>query len=448
MDKNSYHSMKGSLALSLAAHIVLIIWGGVHLTNSNIPPQQKLEAVPITLAPFEKELALQQGSSSALPNENSKPKPTTKPPEKEDVHHIGDGIVDNIAPFKPKEKPRRVEAALSTSGKKDVPETPVPPLKTKELLEEKVEVLPTEITPEIIKPEVSTLKEAVPKETTSEITKPEVGAPEASTPKISKPEVTASKEAAPKKNIPEIIKPETTTPKEIAPKEITPEIIKPEVNASKTTRNEVITPQKKPESSAPTKPVKAIPAHKPSKEVEQLEHTPLPQVKPKQDKQSVPQRAHAPEKQSEQTIEDILAMEEKNLLNRMRTQGGGAKRSDEEEALGKKKNIGDTTKMAQTLVNLAGSCIQEKLKLVAIGSNLKNRPIVRLQFSLNREGMVIGDPMIEPLSGDRSQQDIMMRQVYAAVFSCQPYANLPRDQYDLWGQGFDFNVDPLQETDL
>lgn len=141
-------------------------------------------------------------------------------------------------------------------------------------------------------------------------------------------------------------------------------------------------------------------------------------------------------------------MEEKNLLNRMRTQGGGAKRSNEQEAFGKQKNIDDTTKMAQTLVNIVGSCIQEKLRLVAIGGNLRNRPIVRLRFYLNRDGMVIGDPMIDPLSGDTSQQEIMVRQVHAAVFSCQPYENLPRNQYDLWRQGFDFNVDPLQGTGL
>ncbi len=101
--------------------------------------------------------------------------------------------------------------------------------------------------------------------------------------------------------------------------------------------------------------------------------------------------------------------------------------------------------MAQTLVTIVGGCIQQKLKLVALGGDLKNRPVVRLRFTLNREGMVMGEPVIEPLSGAKSQQTIMMRQVYAAVFSCQPYADLPRDQYDLWGQGFDFNVDPLQE---
>ncbi|WP_245289042.1 cell envelope biogenesis protein TolA, partial [Bartonella henselae] len=179
------------------------------------------------------------------------------------------------------------------------------------------------------------------------------------------------------------------------------------------------------------------------------EKFPFPQFKPKPVKESAVQNAQAVKKQNqrmkEKTIEDVLAMEENNLLNHARSQGGGAKRSSELESLGARKNINDTTKMAQTLVSIAGGCIQKKLKLVALGGDLKNRPVVRLRFYLNREGMIMGDPIIDPLSGEQSQQAIMIRQVYAAVFSCQPYTDLPRDQYDLWGQGFDFNVDPLQE---
>nr|WP_246348534.1 hypothetical protein [Bartonella callosciuri] len=180
------------------------------------------------------------------------------------------------------------------------------------------------------------------------------------------------------------------------------------------------------------------------------EKSPFPQFKPKLAKQSSSQNVQPEKEQNHQTIDqkiqDILAMEENNLLNRARTQGGGAKRSSKPEALGARKNLNDTTKMAQTLVSIVGGCIQRKLKLVALGGDLKDRPVVRLRFYLDREGMVVGDPIIDPLSGAKSQQDIMIRQVYASVFSCQPYTDLPRDQYDLWGQGFDFNVDPLQEV--
>ncbi|ALE03133.1 TolA protein [Bartonella ancashensis] len=137
-------------------------------------------------------------------------------------------------------------------------------------------------------------------------------------------------------------------------------------------------------------------------------------------------------------------MDEQNLINRAAAQGGGAKRSHNPEAQGAREKSGNSTDIAQTLVNLAGACIQKKLKLVAIGSNLQNRPIVRLQFQLDYNGMVQGEPIIDTLQGDENQKGVMMQQVYAAVFACQPYADLPRDQYNLWGQGFDFNIDPLQ----
>ncbi len=176
---------------------------------------------------------------------------------------------------------------------------------------------------------------------------------------------------------------------------------------------------------------------------------PHPQFKPNLTQKPAVKNTRVAKKQDrekvEQTIEDILETEERHLFNQVTTQGGGAKRSKKAEAFGGRKNIGDTEKMAQTLVNIVGACIQKKLKLVALGGDLRNRPVVHLRFYLNREGMVVGDPIIEPLSGAQSQEAIMIRQVRAAVFSCQPYTDLPREQYDLWGQGFDFNVDPLQE---
>ncbi|MCZ2158752.1 cell envelope biogenesis protein TolA, partial [Bartonella sp. 220] len=231
------------------------------------------------------------------------------------------------------------------------------------------------------------------------------------------------------------------------PQEDTPGL-KPEVPLE-TLQNEEKTLLQEPAPTIPKISVKSAPAHQQIPPITLPDKFPLPQSKPKSPKQSTSQSAQVVKKQNQQikdqTIEDILANEENNLLNRVRTQGGGAKRSRSPEALGARKNIDDTTKMAQTLVNIAGGCIQNKLKLVALGGDLKNRPVVRLRFYLNRQGMVMGDPIIDPLSGAESQQAIMIRQVYAAVFSCQPYADLPRDQYDLWGQGFDFNVDPLQE---
>ncbi|WP_208433803.1 cell envelope biogenesis protein TolA [Bartonella taylorii] len=410
MNKDSYHSMKRGLVLSLAAHVIFLGLGVVHLINPISLPQ-KLEAVPVTLAPVSQELFSQQGALNAPVHEIPAVKPTTKPQEKEDAHHFGEGQIDNLAPFKRDEKPRPIETTPPPSGEESALEKPSSELTQQELTEAKTEVTskvmpeaplesPQEVAPKVV-PEM-------PLESLQEVT-----------PKV----------------VPEV---PLESPQEVASKVV------PEMPLELQKNEEIILPQK----FAPTikkAPVEPTPAHKQMPQIALPDKSPFPQLKPKSASQNVQVEKKKNHPTTDQAIEDILAMEENNLLNRARSQGGGAKRSSKSEALGARKNLDDTTKMAQTLVSIVGGCIQQKLKLVALGGDLKNRPIVRLRFYLNREGMVIGDPIVEPLSGAESQQAIMIRQVYAAVFSCQPYTDLPRDQYDLWGQGFDFNVDPLQE---
>ncbi|AGF76411.1 cell envelope integrity/translocation protein TolA [Bartonella vinsonii] len=394
MNKGSYHSMKRSLTLSLAGHVVLLSWAGGHFISPVSLPQQ-LEAIPITLAPLTQELSSQKGAVNAPVREIPAVKPTTKPQEKEVARHFGEGLLDSLAPFRQDEKPRPIEATPPPSGEKNPLEKPLPEFTEQEISQENTQTPP---------------KIEVPLET-----------PQEDAPKL-KPEAPLE------------------MPQEGAQK------LKPEAPLETSENKEKTLPQE----PAPTISKTSIkPAPQQIFPITLPDNFPLPQSKPKSPKQSTSQSAQEIKKQNQQikdqTIEDILASEENNLLNRARTQRGGAKRSRSPEALGARKNMGDTTKMAQTLVSIAGGCIQQKLKLVALGGDLKNRPIVRLRFYLNRQGMVMGDPIIDPLSGAESQQAIMIRQVYAAVFSCQPYADLPRDQYDLWGQGFDFNVDPLQE---
>ncbi|WP_375655758.1 MULTISPECIES: cell envelope biogenesis protein TolA [unclassified Bartonella] len=468
MNKDSYHSMKRGLALSLVVHVIFLSWGAVQFTSSVSLPQP-LEAIPITLAPLVDELSSQQGSVKAPIRAIPAVKPTMQPQEKEDARHIGEGQIDSLAPFQPKEKLRPVETA-SLPPSKNTSETFAPELTKPELLEAKTEDTP-KVAPEMpLRAPEDTPKVApemplsAPEDTPKVAPEMPLSAPE-DTPKVA-PEMPLS---APPEDTPKVASemplsaPPEDTPK-VAPEmplsapEDTPKVAPempfkaPEDALKPAHKNEEMI---SPKELAPT--VQKVPAEQIVHQAPKItlpEKSLLPQFKPKFDEEFPRKNAAAlnqktpklnKKNQEKQTIEDILALEENNLLNRARSQGGGAKRSHTPEALGARKNIDDTTKMAQTLVNIAGACIQQKLKLVALGGDLKNRPVVRLRFYLDREGMVVGDPIIDPVSGLESQQAIMIRQVYAAVFSCQPYADLPRDQYDLWGQGFDFNVDPLQE---
>ncbi|WP_375673268.1 cell envelope biogenesis protein TolA [Bartonella sp. CL25QHWL] len=472
MNKDSYHSMKRGLALSLVVHVIFLSWGAIQFTSSVSLPQP-LEAIPITLAPLVDEFSSQQGAVKAPIRAIPAIKPTMQPQEKEDARHIGEGQIDSLAPFQPKEKPRPVETASPPSSE-NTSETFAPELTKPELLEAKTEDAPK------VAPEMPL--EAPPEDAPKVAPEMPLEAPE-DAPKVA-PEMPLE---APPEDAPKVAPEMPLEAPEDAPK-VAPEMpLEAPEDASKVAPEMPLEAPEDAPKVAPETPLRVPedaskvalkPAHKneemilpkelaptvPKVPAEQIVHQApkivlpekslLPQFKPKFDEKS-PRKNEAAlnqntpklnkKNQEKQTIEDILALEENNLLNRARSQGGGAKRSHTPEALGARKNINDTTKMAQTLVNIAGGCIQQKLKLVALGGDLKNRPVVRLRFYLDREGMVVGDPIIDPVSGLESQQAIMIRQVYAAVFSCQPYADLPRDQYDLWGQGFDFSVDPLQE---
>ncbi|WP_375635536.1 cell envelope biogenesis protein TolA [Bartonella sp. MR90HLJMH] len=453
MNKDSYHSMKRGLALSLVVHVIFLSWGAVQFTSSVSLPQP-LEAIPITLAPLVDELSSQQGSVKAPIRAIPAVKPTMQPQEKEDARHIGEGQIDSLAPFQPKEKLRPVETA-SLPPSKNTSETFAPELTKPELLEAKTEDTP-KVAPEMpLRAPEDTPKVApemplsAPEDTPKVAPEMPLSAPPEDTPKVAS-EMPLS---APPEDTPKVAPEMPLSAPEDTPK-VAPEMPfkAPEDALKPAHKNEEMI---SPKELAPT--VQKVPAEQIVHQAPKItlpEKSLLPQFKPKFDEEFPRKNAAAlnqktpklnKKNQEKQTIEDILALEENNLLNRARSQGGGAKRSHTPEALGARKNIDDTTKMAQTLVNIAGACIQQKLKLVALGGDLKNRPVVRLRFYLDREGMVVGDPIIDPVSGLESQQAIMIRQVYAAVFSCQPYADLPRDQYDLWGQGFDFNVDPLQE---
>ncbi|WP_375675894.1 MULTISPECIES: cell envelope biogenesis protein TolA [unclassified Bartonella] len=468
MNKDSYHSMKRGLALSLVVHVIFLSWGAIQFTSSVSLPQP-LEAIPITLAPLVDEFSSQQGAVKAPIRAIPAVKPTMQPQEKEDARHIGEGQIDSLAPFQPKEKPRPVETASPPSSE-NTSETFAPELTKPELLEAKTEDAPK------VAPEMPL--EAPPEDAPKTAPEMPLEAPE-DAPKVAPEMPLEAPEDAPKvapempleapEDVPKVAPEMPLEAPEDAPKvapempleapedapKVAPEMpleASPEDAPKVALKNEEMISPKELAPTVPKVPAEQI-VHQAPKIV-LPEKSLLPQFKPKFDEKS-PRKNEAAlnqntpklnkKNQEKQTIEDILALEENNLLNRARSQGGGAKRSHTQEALGARKNINDTTKMAQTLVNIAGGCIQQKLKLVALGGDLKNRPVVRLRFYLDREGMVVGDPIIDPVSGLESQQAIMIRQVYAAVFSCQPYADLPRDQYDLWGQGFDFNVDPFQE---
>lgn len=166
---------------------------------------------------------------------------------------------------------------------------------------------------------------------------------------------------------------------------------------------------------------------------------PLPTAKPK------PAEAKpATKPKGEESIDDVLAMNQKALIDKTRTSGGGAARSTGPAAFGGKKNIGNGQDVTQTLVNVATSCITKNLKLAALGGGVAGEnPVAEAKFKLNEQGMVVGDPVVTGVSGNPNKLELLINQTRAAVYACQPYEDLPRDQFDKWGQGFDLLINPF-----
>lgn len=224
---------------------------------------------------------------------------------------------------------------------------------------------------------------------------------------------------------------------------------KPEVTPKPEEQPKITEPKKQEQSAKPDKPESkpddvsdaADPAKQPKEDpLPKLpEKAPLPVAKPK------PVAAQpAAKPKGEESVDDILAMNEKALIDKTRTSGGGAARSQGPAAFGGKKNIGNGQDIAQTLVNVATSCITKNLKLAALGGGVAGEnPIAEAKFKLTEQGMVIGEPVVTGISGNPNKLELLINQTRAAVFACQPYEDLPRDQFDKWGQGFELIINPF-----
>jgi len=325
------------------------------------------QALPVSLVPLEEEMQLTQGAGEALPSETPAPTPTSKLQEMEQAQHVGDGDIDTNAPLDPKEKPREVEVAAASTALPQEGENP-PPVKE---------------TPAVTDAE-----------------KPNPPPPEDMTPPSSPP-VQEATVAEPEKKLEEVeaLSPSLPTLPDRAPAPTQ----KPEMVAK--------APENLPKPEKPVQPTRP-------ERVEQ----PVETVKPAE-------AASAPASQAD-NLEDILA-ENAALLNRTRTQGGGAKRSREEAGFGSRNTNNDDNRLAQTISNVIGGCVQRNWRLASISGSSAYDLAVKVRVRFHPDGTIDGEPELEPSGGDAAQRDIIAYQASAALRKCAPF-NLPADQYNKW----------------
>jgi len=351
--------MKPGLTISIIAHAVILGWGLVVLSHPMQFDAQENEALPVTLVPIGDTMSVQKGELNASNDEKPAPTPTTKPDEKIDATHIGDGQVDTDTPLKPKEKPRKVETSSPKAG---APEA---------------------------KDNVAPHQEAEKPKPAEDAKPPEPKAEEKSKPQ-------AEDKAKPIA--------------ETKPAEAQPDLTKPQEKVEKSFEETPASTTDKPEQEAVTIPQDVpVPSHKPT--------------------QNAVVAKSADTKGDKQSVDDLV--KEALLVDKTKTQGGGAKRSDEAAGFGASKDINASDQMIQTYANIISSCTKSKFDIVALGGSARTDLKLKAHFFLKNDGSLDGTPEITALGGDSRQQEVGINQARAALVACSPFP-LPTDQYGSW----------------
>jgi len=369
--------MKTGLITSTAMHAVALGLGLLSFSSPVPFNAAQTEALPVLLVPLSDEMSIRKGDLTAAKTEKPAPKPTTKPQEKPDAENVGEGKIDTKMPLKPQEKPREVKATPP-------PGTP----------DAKSDIMPQE------KPVEKPIEQAERE-------------PAALPPR---PEEPASEPALPEK-VPDNSKAQAA---EVSPKSEPPQE----------------KPVEKPIEQAERKPAALPPRpEEPASEPALPEKVPLPDAKPQQVAKTT---RHKPKEEARQSassvrgdsVEDILAMADDALVDKTKTQGGGAKRSEEPAAFGSTKDVGNDS-FQQTLNNIIGSCVQRNWNLAAINGSTAYDLRVVVNFRLNQDGSLDGEPDLAPTGGDDAQRGIISVQAREALKKCAPFA-LPADRYNQW----------------
>lgn len=166
------------------------------------------------------------------------------------------------------------------------------------------------------------------------------------------------------------------------------------------------------------------------------EKAPLPMAKP------VEQKPTAPKPKGEDSLDKILAESDKLLIDKTKTQGGGARSSTGPAAFGGRENYGNEQQLAQTFGNIISSCVKSNFDAIAIGGGMVSDLKIQAQFKLNSDGSLKGNAVLHATGGDNRQQEIGINQANAAIIKCSPFP-LPADKYGMWGD-IEMVFDPFE----
>ncbi|NDW04264.1 hypothetical protein [Jiella pacifica] len=371
--------MKAGVAVSSVLHAAILTWGLWSLGAPEPLEVANVESLPVELVPVEEYSQSLIGKKDAPVTETPAPEPTEKPAADDTAQNVGENSVDLDSPPTPTERERAVEQTAA-------PVAAAPPPQPEPSPEPVPQAVPTP------RPE--------PSPQPAEVAQPQEPAPAEPTPAEADPieEAIATAEAQPEE--------------------------KPEPQPE---------PEQKPAPTPEAPQVASLP-----------DRGPVPQVRP-----SPPRPAQTETKKPEKPVEKpVQAAEDDSefdpdkiaaLLNKEKSAGGGAKRSQQQASLGGDRRTGAKLSMSE-LDALRGQVSQCWSPPAGVSEAGSLRVTIRMR--LDPSGGLEGRPeLVDGGSGstiERAAGDAALR----AVIRCAPY-KLPPEKYDTWSEVL-LNFDPSQ----
>ena len=221
----------------------------------------------------------------------------------------------------------------------------------------------------------------------------------------------------------------------------------------------------KPDPKPDAKPAEEKPAETPDAEA-LPDKVPLPEMKPKVEAKKTetaekpaekkvetakaetaktPDRKKDQKKKQEKATSmndsDFNADEISALLNKEKAAGGGAKRSQEQAALGVSKPSNGSKLSLSEMDALRGQ-IQNNWSIIP---GLADAADVRIQvkMQLDQNGDIIGEPEVTATGGSEAARRALAGGARRAIMKSRPFKGLPPEKYDAWSEVV-VNFDPSQ----
>jgi colicin import membrane protein len=413
---------RSSLIASAAMHVVLLGLGLASLSSPRQMDATASDAISVEFVPVEDKAQSVAGDTKAPLGEKPAPMPTERPEIVADAQNIGDNSVDSKAPPVPEARPKLVEVADAAKKQPKPTEDPKP---EEVVAKEKPAVPATEVAP-IPTPR----QEVTPDPVKTADVRPEPR-PEPQEDQIKKAiaeeEAKAAKQAAAKKAAQEKAEKQAA---EKAAAELAEKKAEEEAKQAAEAAAEAEAAKEAAAKAAKEKAAAEAKA-KAQKEAAEKKAAEAAAAKAKERKDAEKAAREAANKASDQgALEDDIS----KLLNKDKS-GGGAKRSQQQAALGTKKTTGG--KLSQNEEGALRAQIEgcwNPPSGIDSGSGLKTT----LRAKVNPDKTIDGRPTIEVSSGNRAFDDSARR----ALMNCNNEGlKLPDGKEDIWAD-LVINFDP------